>query len=324
MLGPPRQLYDRLPGSVTASGSIAIAGSVLLGLFTLLMALAAQHLSGANQGGGNPDYATPFFRAILSLSLLFSAYGLLTGICLLLRQNWARLSCLAWSAATLGSVLVLLPNFYLRADSGKSGFLALVLISPVFILTGSLNFWWLDLFQRDDIVFFFGGTERAPWKCALPLAVLGGYFMSAFILSLAALTVKASTPIMFFGSAQFGPLFRLSILALSAVTAGAGLAIWRDLRSGFLLGLIMQVFWVADSAVTVFSPRSLQNFQSALALMANLGYPHPRSGAATRMHKNYEVGLLLAVFLECVLIYFYWKASELPRNESLGPSTQSF
>jgi len=147
-LDPPITVTVDCSAKVKVTGRLAIAANAFAAFAVLLFDY---------QSGGHGEMGS-FYRANMVSILLFSGWGLATGIGLLRAWRWARISILIFSGllAALGILAVVA---LLRMPAGDvSGWTLAILrtISTLLsLLPTALGAWWLVFFSRKEVKAYF-------------------------------------------------------------------------------------------------------------------------------------------------------------------------
>lgn len=298
------------PASVTVASILGILGSGAVLIVGALFGLGARAAQSGNNAG-----MTPHVRMILHVvtySLLVGGVlGVLIGVALLAQQNWAR------KTIVVGSGLAVILSTYSLYIS-----LALLGVPPVsdmkphasHVLWGSffsisllifgVAMWFVILFTRPAAIASFErpmpprdhSKPSAP-SCPLPLALLSGFFIVGAVVSLLLLRGSDRTPDILFGHAIYGPSQVHYVAVAAVVGIGAAVGLWRVKGWGIYLAMGLELFSVANHAVTFLSPKSLPSLREALAAMAAQGVKPPLRDPAVGFHYLQGLGLSFALAL---------------------------
>jgi hypothetical protein len=147
-LSPPIDTTLDCSTKVKLMGRLAVACNA----FTVFGILLVDY-----QSGGHGEMGS-FYRANMVWILLFSSWGLATGIGLLRAWRWARISALIFSGL-LVALGVLAVVALLRMPAGDvSGWQLLMLraFAVLFFLSpAAVGTWWLLFFNRQDVKAYF-------------------------------------------------------------------------------------------------------------------------------------------------------------------------
>jgi len=109
------------------------------------------------QSGGHGEMGS-FYRANMISILLFSGWGMTTGIGLLRAWRWARISTLIFSAL-LAALGILAVAALLRMPAGDVSGWTLVMLRTISALMAliptALGTWWLLFFNRKEVKAYF-------------------------------------------------------------------------------------------------------------------------------------------------------------------------
>lgn len=199
-----------------------------------------------------------------------AAWGIATGIALLLRRRWARISMLIFSillglyALLMAAVFALMP--LLLPDAPPQAGAAMQTVRWVlvgFCLLGvGLAVWWLLLFGPKRCLEYFGG-EGGVRKRPLGVSLIAWWLLSSAVFMPVAMALRA--PAFILGMTVTGWMAALvyAIYGAAQLYLGWGLLKLReDARWGAIVFLL---FTVANSAAGALLPGSWARMQSALA-----------------------------------------------------------
>ncbi len=148
------RLNPAITTTVDCSAKVKLTGRLAVGAnaFVAFAVLLFDY-----QSGGHGEMGS-FYRANMISILLFSGWGLATGIGLLRGWRWARISTLIFSAllAALGILAVVA---FLRMPGGDVSGWTLVILRTISTLLSliptALGTWWLVFFNRKEVKAYF-------------------------------------------------------------------------------------------------------------------------------------------------------------------------
>lgn len=270
--------YANKSGAVTAAAVIALLGSLLTLLFTLLAAIGMSTMQTLPQ---DPSLSPADARRAAFVGLTFIAmiglWGLASSIGLFRYRNWARVSTLIWSALAVvfgGLALLFVSAFRIPVapDIPEGTEAAVRIIVAIFYLIPvALGIWWLVLFTRKPIVALFQGGPTAsiatgtlldpsgfpavPPKLQRPVPVLVvAWFLivSAFFSALFLLIQQP--PMVFFGRLYGGSAGTVFFVVATVITLCGGLGLLRMRPWAFWLAVGWQAFSLLNGTVTLLNP----------------------------------------------------------------------
>jgi hypothetical protein len=284
-------------GGVTASAVGTFLGSLLF----LLLALS---MFSARAFGKSPPGLASFLRtsyligAMMMLALF--AGGIATGIGLLRRRLWARLSILVFSGALVlmfgfSALTILFTPF---PQSGFAPAVAVALKAGILIFYGLfalLGAGWLYFFNRKTIQQQFEPPARA-----LSVKVIGGFFL----LSAAGMLIVAflPAPANLLGLIIVGVPGHVLNAACAGIALVTGVGLLRPKRWARNVAIGFCVFYGVSSLLFIALPGYPQRLSASLALLP----PEVRATAAQRPNRSPQmVGVLsMATLLYAVPIWF--------------------
>ena len=313
-----------------ASASVIVAGvlAILAGLITfLIMSLSLFGLLLSSAQGATPELPA-FVRTatlgFLGFLLCLAAFGIATGIGLILLKNWARISVLIWGGfsvlfGVVGIPIILFISFPPTpgAPSLPATSLQMIRLFLAFMygLPLIVGLWWLILFNRKSVKVQFKGSSTGldpsvPQKprCPVPVSVLAWFYVSSILNLLFLPFLSFRVPVFLFGRVLSGRV-ALTVLILSCLAffvSGVGLLKLKPWSYSLTIGL--QVFWLASTAVSVLSPNYSAVMDSFLKEMqASFHLPETQfSPANLARHYGWTValGLLFAGAILGLLVYY--------------------
>jgi len=147
-------LNPAIKTTVDYSPKVKLAGRLAVGCnaFTMFGILLVDY-----QSGGHGEMGS-FYLANTVWILLFSGWGLATGIGLLRAWRWARISTLIFSAL-LSALGVLAVVALMRMPAGDVSGWTLATLRTISVLTAliptALGIWWLVFFNRKEVKAYF-------------------------------------------------------------------------------------------------------------------------------------------------------------------------
>ena len=314
--------------SASASVIVAAVFAIFTGLITLLlMSFSLFGILLGSARGATPE-PPPFVRTatlgFLGFLLCLSAFGIATGIGLILLKNWARISVLIWGGfsvffGVVGIPIILFMSFpptpgapSLPATSMQMVRLFLAFMYGLPLIVG---LWWLILFNRKSVKAQFKGSSTGldpsvPQKprCPIPVTVLAWLYISSILNLLFLPFLSFRVPVFLFGRVLPGRVASavLILSCLAFFVSGLGLLKLKPWSYSLTIGL--QVFWLASTAVSVLSPNYNAVMDSFLKEMqASLHLPETQfSHANFAHHYGWAVALgpLLAGAILGLLVYY--------------------
>jgi len=303
------------PASVTVASILSILGSGGILIIGALFALGAR----AAQSGNNATM-TPHDRMILHIIayslMIFGVLGIVNGVSLLALQNWARR--IMAIASALGVILstyslyISLALLGLPFTSDVTPHASHVLWGSFFgisLLIFGASLWFVTAFTRPATIASFvrptpaGDLAKSSGlSCPLPLALLAGFFIFGAVVSLLLLRSLDRMPDMLFGHALYGTSRMQYVVLTETFSLAAAIGMLRVRTWGIHLALGLQLFSVANHAVTVLSPRSLPSLRAALAAMAAQGAKPPLHDPSTGFQYLEGLGLSFALALLAIVL----------------------
>jgi hypothetical protein len=309
--------------SVTASGVIAIAGSVLV-LLGGAMGLLGMLMAPMNRV--NPPLP-PLARAMAEVTVAFilglGVFGALSGIGLLRLKNWARISTLVWSGVTVVISTLVLVAFAvapfppsLNAPPNFAGIMRAALLI-FYGLPLAIGIWWLILFNRQSVANQFvqpaGGpldTYGSPVEglsasrptLPLPIAVFGVFLVFSSVCVV--LPSFLPVPVILFGHAIRGAAETAVWVGFGLATLAAGTGLLRLKRWSYDLAFGLQLFWLLSGIVTLTSGNYAALMHEAMSsIQAKFGGEYPEYPPGQMMTFSYA-GLAVPVLILALLVYY--------------------
>jgi hypothetical protein len=308
----------KLSGSVIAAAVVAI----LAGLITLLgMSLGFFGLLLGGAQGTSPELpafarnATLGFTAFLTC---LSAFGIATGIGLILLRNWARISVLIWGGCSVffgvvGIPVVLFMSFTptpnvpdLPAESMR---LVRLLLLFIYGLPLAVGLWWLILFNRKTVKAQFIGTATALYplvpqrpRCPGPVAALAWLYITTAAQVVILPFLPFSIPLILFGHlfpGKIGTLFYV-LNCLVLVVAGVGLLKLKPWSYHLTMGL--HLLWFASAIGTVLHPNYSAQVASIITEINNAMHLPPSLHSTRDYLGQMRWSTYLAIFIPAVML----------------------
>jgi hypothetical protein len=295
---------ESLP-AVTAAGVIAIIFSALGGLLGLLVEVAMLVAPGLQSSEAAPSMP-PGTRAAAEIFWLFglavAAFGLFTGIGVLRRRTWARITMIVWggimvvfSAISIPIILIVFSSLPSTLPPGAAtgpfmGFLKVFMVLFYGIPLG-IGVWWLVLFTRPRVAAAFASPLNSPAypptadasafapqapaplksfspraACPLPLMILAGFliFSGVCTVLVAVIPMTGSVPFFFFGYFLSGVTAKVFLGLLGAVFGVAGVGILKLKPEALYTLLIVQCVFFLNGILSALNPRFLAAMQEAM------------------------------------------------------------
>jgi hypothetical protein len=143
--------------AINCSEKIRVIGRLAFGVNAFMMFAV---LLFDYQSGGHGEMGS-FYRANMVWILLFSGWGVATGIGLLRAWRWARISTLIFSGLLAAGGLLAIVAL-LRAPAGDvfdwTVMISRVAVGLVILIPITVGIWWLVFFSRKDVkAYFYAG-----------------------------------------------------------------------------------------------------------------------------------------------------------------------
>jgi hypothetical protein len=268
---------------VTASAVIALIGSGLTLLWAFLLifglfAMAAQE--------SQPKFVQYFMVALVIIMFAMSGWGIASGVGILRRQEWARISIMIFSGIMLIFTLPgLLMIPFIPMQPPAQGNLPSALFTGIkigigmfYALLSALGAWWLYFFNKKGTREEFkqpaadSTGETGSTKRPLSIAVIGWYLVVTSPLFLFMIIFRF--PIFFFGYVVVGNLGVMVLTTMACVQILGGIGLLRLRPWGRTLSICYFVFGILQVIVSAVLPGSDARFQAAVAtIMARLNTP---------------------------------------------------
>jgi len=272
----------------------------------------------------------PFARAaglgVMAFMMCLSAFGVATGIGLILLRNWARISLLIWAGFSVFFGVIGIPiAFFLPFVSAPNApdlpAESLLWVRWILLFVYGLpllfGIWWLILFNRRTVKAQFAraadsadsGLLQKPRR-PLPLTILAWFFISTAANVVLLPLLPFSVPVILFGhlvTGAGGTVLRILNTAL-LVAAGVGLLKLKPWSYPLTIGL--QIFWSVSSIASMLNPNYeslvsslLTEINKAMNLSSNI---YSSANYLHQLRWAQYFGLLVPVGI-VVLLYYYRK-----------------
>jgi len=241
--------------AVRISAGITIVGSVAtLALGVVILA--------AGLMGRPPESAAPspipfkvLMGGVAAFLIALAGWGLSTGICILLRQRWARISMLVFGgflAFGFGSGSIM--SFFMTPppttpDAQAMMPVVLRIIAVVYAIFAAIGVWWLVLFNRRGAREYFAGGS-APVEAGgrpLSISIIAGFLLLSAVCMLFAMLLRF--PAMFFGALLKGWPAVAVYAGFLAVQVYSGVGLLRLRESGRIAAIAYFGFAIVHLAV---------------------------------------------------------------------------
>lgn len=287
---------ESLP-AVTAAGIVGILLG-LFGSFGCVLATMGSLLMPNLQTAQVAPPMPPGFRGVMVGMLLFflalSVFGIVVGVAVIRRRNWARITMLIWGGV-MAAFCLLAVAFSLVIFSGGAGldlpsanrggtgqlfgFVRIFLVIFYGIPSG-IGVWWLVLFTRRRVVAAFTAhvaiapamdasgfphtassepsvavlTMQRP-QCPLPIAIVAGLIiLGSAFMLLFVPTLPSNMPFFFLGHAFVGANAKWILLFWGLVSGVSGVGLFLLKPWALHIQIAGQVLGVLNCAVATFSP----------------------------------------------------------------------
>ena len=220
--------------AIRVSAGLAIAGSAGTLLLAVLIVFA---LFAAAQG---PAQESPIpFKALTIAVAVFMAglavWGMLTGVGILRRREWARISIVVFAAVLTimcgtGTLTILFIPFPETARTSPE-LMTLVrgAIAATYAVTTAVGIWWLVLFNRRSTREYFAGAGAAQDSARpLSISVIAWYLLAGSLFT--ALAAVLRFPALVFGAVVggWGALVVYTVYTAAQIYLGTGLLQLQD------------------------------------------------------------------------------------------------
>ena len=263
-----------------------------------------------------PEIPFAFLRAALLMLAAPGLFGLVTGAALLKRKNWARIATMVIAALILvqsflglGLAGLLLSRVLVVDGVGPTPSSTGTQILAISVALAVLAVFWLVLLNRPRAKAEFHETSlplnpasavEKP-KCPPQLTLFAWLMIITGGLSLLAAPIIAwRLPLLFFGYVVHGgPNAALwCVNGVILLSSGIGMLFLR--RWSYTLAIIFHAFWIAASAISVFTP-AYAGYEREI--LANLQLPGEPNFAAAFMPTSPWISAAWIVIPGCLLLW---------------------
>jgi hypothetical protein len=308
--------------SVTASGVVAILGSVLV-LLGGVMGLIGMLMGSMRQVNPPlPSFAAAFAEGTVAFVMALGIYGVFSGVGLLRLKNWARISTLVWSGVTVvisTLVLVVFAVAPFPPSPNTPPNFAGIMRAALLLFYGlplAIGIWWLILFNRQSVANQFVQPASGPLDASglpepisaskpavpLPIAVLGVFFAISSLSAISPLFFPV--PVILFGHAIRGAAETSAWVGFCIATLAAGIGLLRLKPWGYVLALGLQLLGLLSGIVTLTSGNYPALMHEAMSsIQAKFGGEYPEYPPGQVMTFSYA-GLAVPVLILALLVYY--------------------
>lgn len=315
---------SRLSASVIAAAVSAILGGLIL-LLGCSVAFFGMLLNPFLPSAAEfPPVMRTLTLATMGFMMCLSAFGIATGIGLILLRNWARISVLIWGGfcvffGGLGIPVAFLvplappPNApQLTVESMQAVRWIMMVVYGIPLVIG---IWWLILFNRKSVKAQFASTATTadaglPLKprCPLPIAVLAWFYITSVVNLVFLPFIPFRVPIFIFGRVLPGNsgFIVLTLFCLATTACGVGLLKLKPWSYSLTIGL--NVFGLANIVVSMLSPSYEAVMDSfSKQMQDSLHLPQTQFSTGNLMHQYgwaLTLGLLVIGAILGLLVYY--------------------
>jgi hypothetical protein len=268
----------------SASVTTAAVVAILCGLFLLLccsvifLGFLLAKLPGA--ASEFPPAMRYMMLGAQGFMVGLSLWGVATGFGLLYLRKWARISILIWGGLSVFFGVCGIPIAYVMLLSpnpntptlpveGMQAIRGVLLV--IYGLPFVIGVWWLILFNRKGVQAQFAGSAfpadpSVPPKpaCPLPIAVLAWFYISSILNLLFLPFFPSNVPVFVFGLILPGTMGRAILILSFLAFFAAGVGLLKLKPWSYTLILVLQLFWLASTAVSMLRPTYKAAMQSFL------------------------------------------------------------
>lgn len=314
--------FRKPSASVTASGVVAIVGSVLvlLGATMGLMGMLIAPMSETRPA--MPHFTLAIAEGMLACVLALGIFGVFSGVGLVRLKNWARIATLVWASVTVVSCALILVVFGIApfpTPPNTATNLGGIVRAGVFVFYGvplAIGIWWLILFNQQSVANQFVQTADRPHVSGfprdashpsrptlpLPIAVFGVFLVISSLSIFVPLFLPA--PLILFGQAIRGTASAVVWVGFCVATLAAGIGLLRLKRWSYALTLALQLFWLLSGIVTLTSGNYPALMHEAMSsVQAKLGGQYPEYPPERMLAFSYT-GLAVPVLILALLVYY--------------------
>jgi hypothetical protein len=339
---------ESLP-AVTAAGVVAIVFGLFGALGSLLGAVSLLLLPEMSTTPGAPPMPTgmrPMSAAIMFFMLALSVSGIIVGVGVIRRRNWARITIMIWGgfmtfvcACAVAFSLVIfsampmpLPNTNV-ADAGSFMMFMKIFLAVFYGIPACVGIWWLVLFTRARVANAFTNPLQYPPvmdasgfpqlevtstaqlgkqpSCPLPLAIVAGLliFGAVSLALFAFVPLPSGMPFFFLGHAFGGTAARFILILFGLVSGVAGVGILKLKPWALYTEIVFQCVGILNCIVTFLSPSYVPAIRAAMEKMYS---QNPAwAGGNPFLSDTYlrSSMILAAVFVSAILVVLLWQRS---------------
>ena len=315
------------PAKPSASASVIFAAvvAILAGLLVLLsMSAGFLEVLLDSEQIARLELA-PFLRnaalVFMAFAVCLSAFGIATGIGLILLRNWARISVLIWGGFSVffglfGVAIAFLmplpptpevPNLPAGTMQGIRFFMLCIYGLPVIV-----GVWWLILFNRKSVKAQFAGTAdplaaQKP-RPPVPVSILAWLYITAAAHIVILPFLPFSMPLILFGHFFSGTIGTLAYVFVCLISAVVGVGLLKLKPWSYPLTIGFQLFGLANGIVTVLHPNYQSQLASWLDRINNAMHlpPNPYYTPEYFLHLRWitYIGFLIPVAIVGMLFYY--------------------
>ena len=304
------QPYPKSHPAVTAAGVVAIlfgALGALGAIFAEASLLFVSRIASTGKGVPFPEAVRAMATVTWLFLFLLAIFGILVGVGVLRRRNWARISILVWGGLmAFFSAITMVATFFVMnnlpstlpnaADAAPVMAVMKWVMAIFYAIPLGVGIWWLILFTRKPVVDDFnpllarlhpgktldasGFPQEPPPPpsyvpggpaCPLPLLIIAGLDIFSGVSMLTLLIVPYSfisaIPIFLFGHAFHGGYGLVFLVLLGIVYAVCGVGIIK-LKPWALDPLIWcKALLTLSGIITFLNPQFMQAMREAIAKM---------------------------------------------------------
>lgn len=311
--------------------SIGVTLSAVLVFFGCAMALLCSVLIAfASQISPSEVLSTPIVRAVLIaeivIDLAFVGWGISSGIGLLQRKPWARISMIVFSAIMICfcvipmSIFLFVPLPQAQGMPLDFGAIVRVFVELFYGFFVALGVFWIYFFNKKSVKAQFApivspkqttgaeqatlGAEPQPSK-PVPIMVLGALFLVVACFMPFALMLH--TPLFFFGSLIHGTADVVFLVTVMVLNLAVAIGLLRLNLWGWRLALVLSIFNVLNTAFLVFTPGAIDRLNETMATQyAAMGMPGVAAQYpfAAILRLSFGFGLAVAALFLWILIAY--------------------
>jgi hypothetical protein len=263
------------------AGTILVATTeILIGLSFMLMALVMVSLLVKNPSASAPGIPSmkSMFAVVGAMYGVLGAFGIATGIGVLLAKNWARIvtlvagAMLTFSALIAGVFTMIMPFASIPNLSEQQIHLVRVVLGSFWGFVALIGVWWIVFMTRSRIVALFKnqqGEVAGESPRPLSITVIGGLFVCFAVLG-GGFQLAFRTPFVLFGHVVQGVPGVLMNLLLAIIYIVLGLGLLRLDRRAYLGTLGLLGYGALNALLMSVLPDRMERLQRVLK--ASPGY----------------------------------------------------